>query len=134
MRRLGVLALCAFLSACGTNGTAPSDEDPPALATETIEAGEVTVTIDPLTIDDDGASFEIVMDTHSVELDMDIARQSTLEVGGEAWTEATWTGDGPKGHHREGTLSFVADGPAEGNMRLELGFDDPVAAEWVLTD
>jgi len=133
MRRLTVLAFAVALvslAACGSDDNGP----PTGLATRTIEAGEVTVEIGPLSIDDRGAAFEIVMDTHSVELDMDIAKDASLEVGGEDWTDARWKGDGPSGHHREGTLSFDAGGPANGTARLELGgFDASVVAEWVLT-
>jgi hypothetical protein len=104
------------------------------LATKTIEAGEVTVEIDPVTIDDDGASFEITFDTHTVELDTDVARESTLEVDGETWSGASWKGDPPSGHHREGTLTFEPAGAATGTARLVIGgLDEPVEASWDLS-
>jgi len=106
--------------------------DAAGLAARTTSAGEVDVEIRPRRIDDGGAVFAITLDTHSVELDMDLT-EATLEVAGAAWAVAGWSGDGPSGHHREGELRFDPAGPASGTARLVLaGFDEPVEASWDL--
>jgi hypothetical protein len=141
MRRVtfpSVLLLTALSFGCGAREKPSTASEKPStegtgLETRTIPAGEVTVKIDPVAIDDDGASFEITLDTHSVALDMDVAESASLLVGGKPWTGTRWQGDGPGGHHREGTLTFETGGPADGTARLELeGFPEPVRATWDL--
>lgn len=130
---VSVVALAGVaLAACG--GDDGSDDNAStALPARTVEAGEVDVEIEPTQLDAQGATFRIVLDTHSVELSMDIAGSARLEVGAAAWDVAGWAGDGPGGHHRDGELRFTAAGSAEGTARLTLsGFPGPVEATWDL--
>lgn len=123
-----LVALALVLSGCGAakqpGGSGGSDTGgldttqkeeaaKPSAATQTSEGGEVTVEV---VWEGEGAgpTFDVVMDTHSVDLDgYDLRKQAVLrndrgqEVRARAW-------DAPKGgHHREGKLSFpekTADG------------------------
>ena len=132
MRRLIVVVgvLTVLVAACG------GDKEPAtraSLAERKVVAGEVTVTIQPVRIAQDGAEFKIVLDTHSVELDLDVAGAARLVVDGTEWRGATWDGAGPGGHHREGTLRFSAGGPPAGDAVLTIsGLDRPTAARWTL--
>lgn len=113
----------------------PSTQAPAssALATKTVEAGAVTVKIDPVRLDATGAEFKVSFDTHSVNLDFDVARNAALTVAGTPWPGATWSGDGPSGHHRTGTIRFGPGGPAQGAAVLSLGgLPGPVSATWTL--
>lgn len=87
--------------------TAPSDL-PPAYETKENTEGNVTVTVTPqLLQSDQRASFEVVFDTHSVNLDFDVAAIAELrDSRGNTYGQPVWKGDLPGGHHREGTLSF----------------------------
>ena len=135
MRRVlivvAVLSLALFAVACGSDSTTTSASS--ALASKTVEAGAVTVKIDPVRVDAAGAEFQVVFDTHSVNLDFDVARNATLTVAGASWPGATWSGDGPDGHHREGTIRFGPGGPAQGAAVLNLGgLPAPASATWTL--
>jgi hypothetical protein len=104
-----------------------------ALEGAEVAAGEVDVWVEPIRIDEGGALFRIELDTHSVELDMDIAGGATLTVEGVEWGGATWVGDPPGGHHRGGELFFESAGPANGRMILRIdGLPGPVVVEWDL--
>ena len=130
----GASVAVLVLVACGANGKGDGSSAPTSgLATKTVRAGEVDVKIEPTQLGDEGATFKIVLDTHSVELSMDLAASAKLEVAGKQWKVVGWTGDGPSGHHREGELRFAPSGPAEGAARLTLsGFPELVEASWVL--
>ena len=146
MRRVLIVAAVAGLAlaagACGEERTSssptPSEQstDAPArsaMGTKTVEAGAVIVKIDPVRLDATGAEFKVSFDTHSVTLDFDVARNATLTVAGAPWPGAAWSGDGPDGHHREGTIRFGAGGPAQGAAVLGLGgLPAPVTATWTL--
>ena len=136
MRRLTLLvvagAFAAVLAACGS-------DDPPVAAagldTRTVTVGEVEVTITPTRIDHTGAAFAVAFDTHSVDLDLDVPDAVTLTVDGQVWTDPAWDGTGPGGHHREGTLTFTAASPAEGDAILTIeGLDEPATARWALRE
>lgn len=139
---IGLVVLASCASGRATKGastpagatTAPGQAAPvPALATKTVDAGAVTVKIDPVRIDTGGAEFTVSFDTHSVALDLDVARNATLTVAGTPWGGATWSGDGPGGHHRTGTLRFAAAGAAQGSAVLSIGgLPGPVTATWAL--
>ena len=131
-----VLVLFALAPACGSDG-GPDDGSPsPAvggLVTRSVQAGEVDVEIDPVRIDSTGAEFDISFDTHSVDLGIDVASEARLEVADVAWKRRKWTGDPSGGHHREGTLTFDAGGPARGTAELTIsGLPESVSASWTL--
>ena len=131
-----VLALIAFivmtLSACGKSTTAAVAA---ALPARTVKAEKVTVKVTPTLLDSSGATFAIVLDTHSVELSLDVAAGAVLNVGGTVWPTSGWSGDGPSGHHRTGQLRFTAGGPATGTATLTIsGLPASVETTWVLGD
>lgn len=132
-RALGLVAFVAgTLAGCGASRPAPIAA---ALPARTVEAEAVTVKITPTLLDSSGATFTIVLDTHSVELSLDVAASAVLNVGGTVWTTSGWSGDGPSGHHRTGQLRFIAGGPAKGMAALTIsGLPAPVEARWVLGD
>ncbi|HVT75883.1 MAG TPA: hypothetical protein VHD87_02550 [Acidimicrobiales bacterium] len=112
--------------------TKPSASTSP-LPTRTLEAGAVTLKIEPRQLNAQGAVFKITFDTHSVELNQDLTRQARLTVGGTKWNAAAWSGDGPGGHHREGQLRFTSAGPATGTATLTIdGLPAPATATWNL--
>lgn len=136
MRRLtsalAVSALLVVFAAC-------SGDDPPGAATDlgtrTVTVGEVEVTITPTRLDTNGAAFTIAFDTHSVDLDLDVADHATLTVDRQTWTDPAWNGSGPGGHHREGALTFVSSGPVAGDAVLTIdGLDEAVTARWALSE
>lgn len=55
------------------------------------------------------AKFEVYMNTHSVDLGVDLTTVSTLKDDqGKEYRPVSWEGDGPGGHHRSGVLEFPA--------------------------
>lgn len=99
--------------------------------TKTVTAGPVTVKVRPVRVDRNGAEFDIKLDNHEVDLSMDLAKGARLSVGGTSWAPASWRGDGPSGHHREGRLTFPAAGAPTGPVALDLnGFPSPVHLQW----
>lgn len=132
---LAVLAasvtLTTLLVGCGTGASPDNATATDSWPVRTVEVGAVTVKLQPRQLDAGGAVFEIVLDTHEVELDQDLARQSSLVVGDTPWPVREWTGDGPGGHHREGELRFAADGPVAGTVTLKIdGLPEPVNVTW----
>lgn len=80
------------------------------LSTQTDNQGAVAVTITPrLGQVDDGSNtlvFEVALETHSVDLSMDLAKLTTLQTDTGVTVQAVvW--DAPRGgHHVAGTLQF----------------------------
>lgn len=74
------------------------------------EQGAVAVSVTPLEASDDATTldFEVAMNTHSVDLSMDLAQLATLvtDIGGEVQAVG-WSGEAG-GHHVSGVLSFPA--------------------------
>jgi hypothetical protein len=144
MRRLLLpLLLTLALVACAPTQTAPLQTDPqPASAssdssqtdagdlTRTDQQGAIVVEVKPLNLDNpsDQLEFDVVMDTHSVDLSMDLATLATLTTDtGVTVQAAAW--DAPRGgHHVEGKLTFpaVKDGKSilEGASKLTLTIVD----------
>lgn len=85
--------------------TAPANS---AFASRLDEQGEVKVEVQPLKIEPKAQSqFEIILDTHTVELDADLTKQALLyDDQSHFYKPASWTGAAPGGHHRQGTLTF----------------------------
>lgn len=119
-------------------GTGPTT-DPSAgratLSSRATTAGPVQIEITPERLDATSAAFAVVLDNHEIDLTMNLAQGASLTVGARTWGPATWTGDGPSGHHREGTLTFPTGGPVAGQVVLTLaGFPDPVRLQWTLPE
>lgn len=101
--------------------------------------GAVTMEVTLTNLSDPGDElvFEISMNTHSVDLSMDLAELATLTAdNGNTVQASLW--DAPRGgHHVSGTLSFPAsvDGKQvlDGATRLTLTINDVDARERVFT-
>jgi len=99
----------------------------------------VTVIVTPLDLNNsqDTLLFEVALETHSIDLSMDLATLATLSTNtGESVNASTW--DAPRGgHHVSGTLSFPAnvDGKPvlEGVSKLTLTIKNLDAPERVFT-
>lgn len=132
---VGLGAVGAYLAVRAGGSPAPSTVTAgPALAAQTVSAGEVSVRVEPVRLDGGGAEFRVTFDTHSGALDLDMTAVARLQVDGVAWPLSGWTGDGPGGHHRQGQLSFRSGGPATGSAHLTIGgLPAPVDMAWDLT-
>jgi hypothetical protein len=90
--------------------TQPRPAIPPGDLTRTNEGGSVTIKVKPLNLGSGGATleFDVVMDTHSVELNFDLKQLAVLktDTGAEVKPSAYQVGSG---HHVESKLSFPAD-------------------------
>jgi len=80
------------------------------LAEITDSQGAVTVVVKPLDLNgsQDTLIFEVALDTHSIDLSMDLSALATLTTDtGQSVQAVLW--DAPRGgHHVSGTLSFPA--------------------------
>jgi hypothetical protein len=157
--RIAGLVLAGFLAACGAE---PTGQPPVVAAVEEVagepvaaaqtavwetavdEQGAVSVAITPLDLSADAPTlgFEVVMDTHSVDLSMDLAALATLTTdNGRSVTATLWDAV-PGGHHVSGVLTFPAvveeTAVLEGAAQLTLTIRDVDAPErmfvWTLTD
>lgn len=117
------VTLMLALTGCssGSAKTPAASGGKPSFATRTASAGPVEVSVTPRAVSAGGARFAVELDNHEVDLTGDYAGTSSLTIDGKRWANARWSGDGPGGHHRSGTLSFDAAGPASGPMELQLG-------------
>lgn len=106
------------------------------LETQTSRDGGVTVKVTPK---DDLAGaehwdFEVVLETHTVALDQDMAKAAVLVDGtGGVHPAVSWQGDPPGGHHRKGVLRFRAPAvpPAKIELRIAgIGDLPPMVFEW----
>ncbi len=108
--------------------TNPAQQNEPSVDLKRTDTqGAVTLDVNPLnfTSFEDTLIFDVSMNTHSVDLSMDLAALSELATNnGLTLPAAQW--DAPKGgHHVEGTLTFAI--PAEAKSVLQS------AKEWTLT-
>ena len=82
----------------------------------------VTVTVTPtlLSAESKEWKFDIIMDTHSVELDQDMTKIAILiDEQGKEYAPTKW--EGPVGgHHREGILSFAPIMPYPQHLTLKI--------------
>ena len=124
-----VVAAVLFARSGDHDPTLPQES---GLQNRSVSAGEVDIKIEPRRLDDQSAVFAITLNTHAVELAMDLDA-ADLEVDGISWPVAGWKGDGPSGHHREGDLRFETAGKAVGTAWLALvGSAEPVEVTWEL--
>lgn len=108
-----------------------SGENAPGLETRMVQAGTVEVRMTPLTLNTTGAAFRVEFTTHSGALDVDPATASQLRVNGQTSTGGTWSGPGPGGHHRDGTLRFTNAIPAGAGIELRItGLPQDAIGSW----
>lgn len=90
--------------------------------TKTDAQGPVTVEVTPQIFPEDRQwKFEMVLDTHSVELDQDPLQVVVLiDDQGNTFKPISWDGPGPGGHHREGILIFEAIIPVPKYIELKI--------------
>ena len=98
----------------------PSKSEP-NLETLTNEEGDVVVIVTPKALVQDSWSFEVVLDTHSVDLDYDLRSLSFLvDQKGREYKAVLWEGDPPEGHHRKGILKFKPLSPTPAAFMLKV--------------
>lgn len=110
--------------------------------TRTDEQGAVIFTVTPLNLGApaDSLEFDVAMNTHSIDLSMDLAQLATLATDAGVTIQAEKWDATPGGHHVEGKLVFPSaqDGTSilEGASKLTLTIVDVDAAsrifEWEL--
>ncbi|MFH0804004.1 MAG: hypothetical protein V1896_00150 [Candidatus Zambryskibacteria bacterium] len=98
----------------------------------------VTVTVAPLDLSAESTEwkFDVVMNTHSVELDQDMVEATILiNNPGKEYKPLRWEGADPGGHHREGVLVFAPIKPYPQHLSLIIkgigGIDRPFT--WILS-
>jgi hypothetical protein len=119
-----LMLLLLFLMGCSTPVEAPilSEKQEPAATSRPLNEtawstavqkdaqGAVTVVVQPLNLDAPGETidFDVTLDTHSVDLSMDLSRLAFLSTSdGREVAAVRW--DAPSGgHHVSGTLFFPA--------------------------
>ena len=119
-----LVAAALLLSACRAQPAVPTavPTDPVAgesALTRTDNQGSVQFAVTPLNLDAPGDTldFQVVLDTHAIELDWDLAALSTLRTDtGKEVSALSWTG--ASGHHAEAVLSFPAE-TADGARLLD---------------
>ena len=127
-----MVALLVVASAACTSATetAASNSGYPE---RTATAGAIDIKARPLTVDSTGARVEVSFDSHAASFDAEPTQAITLDVNGIRWPAASWDGDPPAGHHRQGTIRFTASGPAAGTATLVVGdLPQPVLFTWTV--
>lgn len=135
------LFFAGFLAACGSEPAAPlpivaaaeesvgestAPEETAVLDAAVDEQGAVTVSVTPVDLEREAAelAFEVAMNTHSVDLSMDLAELATLTTDNGRTVSATLWDAVPGGHHVSGVLTFpaIVEGTAvlEGAAELTL--------------
>lgn len=86
------------------------------------DQANVTITVTPTQLSEESGEwkFDVVMDTHSVELDQDMRKIVVLiDEQGKEYKALNW--EGPTGgHHREGILTFDKIMPAPKSIELKI--------------
>ena len=91
-----------------------------SLPLQTNEEGGVTVAVAPI-LEKEVWSFEVEMNTHSVELGDDLLAVSVLiDDRGNEYAPIAWEGDPPGGHHRSGILKFSPLSPLPASLELTM--------------
>ncbi len=94
-------------------------EQTSALETQTNSEGPVTIGATPKLSSE--IAFEISLDTHSGELNVDMTRAAALiDENGKEYKPISWEGNPPGGHHRKGMLSFGVIKPTPKTLQLTV--------------
>jgi len=87
------------------------------------EQASVTVTVTPsnLSLESNEWKFDVVLSTHSVELDQDMTQVAVLvDDSGNEYKPLRWEGAPAGGHHREGILFFAPITPYPQHLKLNI--------------
>ena len=89
---------------------------------KTDDQASVTITVTPTLLSAESGEwkFDVVMDTHSVELDQDMTKVAVLiDEQRKEYRALNW--EGPTGgHHREGILTFTKITPFPKSVELKI--------------
>lgn len=79
--------------------------------------------------------FEVALETHTRDLNDDLAKSSVLVADGKQYMPVGWEGSPPGGHHRKGRLRFKAIAPQPVSVELQIhlaGDTSPRSFKWLL--
>lgn len=90
------------------NNAIKSSAPSSAFETQSQSAGSVDVDVTPKVLEvGQPLAFQIVMNTHSVDLGDDMTQITILrDETGKEYRPTTWEGQAPGGHHRSGLVKF----------------------------
>lgn len=129
---IGIIAAALLINAVYVDNTTPTSSAA-LFSTKTNSEGNVSVMATP--IDQSDWSFEITLNTHSVDINEDLAQVSILtDENGNEYKPIEWRGDPPGGHHRKGVLSFGEITPRPQSITLfisQVGGIDERKFEWI---
>lgn len=92
-----------------------------SLESKTDGQGQVTIKVTPQTLSGTQWKFDLVFNTHSVDLNQDVMQIAELvDSQGNVYKPTAWEGAGAGGHHREGVLIFKAVNPAPSYVELKI--------------
>jgi hypothetical protein len=104
---LVVLPIILLLSACSSNQAMIRDWPIGEPATD--DQGAVSVSVTPVDGNPNELNFEVSLDTHSVDLNMDLAQLAVLQTD-TGISVAAFAWQSPMGgHHSSGLLTFPAE-------------------------
>jgi hypothetical protein len=122
-----IVVVASLLAACSVGAAQPETAQAqlavPAFQAQSNDERAVTVKVTPLNLPQGGSSldFEVVFDTHSVDLGFDPVATSVLrDDAGREYPAIEWQGDGPGGHHRSGTLRFKVPDKASDSVEVVI--------------
>jgi hypothetical protein len=116
-----IIPLVVIFTGCSQNiseetetGNTVSSIQPLNGAVQSNSGGAVTVNLEWLAKNVTDLTFEVVMDTHSVNLDpYDLGKLAILrDDTGKEFSPTSWLSP-PGGHHRKGELTFAAPDPVK---------------------
>lgn len=120
----------AFISNPKSDEPTTSKSATESLGPKSGEMGAVDVQVTPIS----ASNFEIVLNTHSVDLDFDLREIVTLiDNNGKEYKPVSWSGD-RGGHHLSGELQFSTMDPLATAVTLTINDieDEVLSLEWVL--
>ena len=81
---------------------------------------KVTVTLQNILSEAKTWNFQLVLETHTQDLNDDLAKSAVLIADGKQYMPLGWEGAPPGGHHRKGVLRFKAIAPLPRSMELKI--------------
>ncbi len=93
-----------------------------AAAPQTANEQGVTVTVTPPDFSTRPKTwdFDVSLQTHTRNLNDDLAKSSALIADGKHFAPTAWEGAPPSGHHRKGILRFNAISPPPQSVELQI--------------